>query len=299
MPDAPCPCHRRTAPERELVFSPRSEIWRISAENAVLLGGQAAAILQIAHPRIALGVAEHSDFRGDSAGRLFRTLDAVYGIVYGTRAEAGAIRDHIAGLHHQVRGDAARARVPGKPRYSAFEPDLMMWVLATLVMAAIQGYGMACGPLPLWRKRRYYRDMRRFGEYFGLPRSYGPRAWEAFEPYWQEMLAGDLLGSHPLCREITHNLVSPTHPWWMRATVPLLRGLPCEFIPPRLCERLGLEQSRWNRRRVEKARRILRRTYSFLPSIIRNRHEFLRARKRLRHNEVHPPAEDPGCHEVF
>jgi hypothetical protein len=106
-------------------------------------------------------------------------------------------------------------------------------------------------------------------------------------------MASDLLGSHPLCREITRNLIYPQHPWWMRFTVPLLRGLPCEFIPPKVGERLGLEQYRWNPDAVKKARRILRQTYSFLPPLLRNRHEFLRARQRLRRNQVHPPAEAP------
>jgi uncharacterized protein (DUF2236 family) len=273
----------------QLVFSPRSEIWRISREQAVLLGGQAAAILQIAHPRIALGVAEHSDFQGDSAGRLFRTLDAVYGIVFGTRREAEQIRRHIGGLHRAVRGDAARAGIPGKPRYSAFEPDLMMWVLATLVMAAIQGYGWAIGPLPLWRKRAYYQDMRRFGEYFGLDPAAGPQGWEEFQQYYREMLGGPELGSHPLCREITRHLIYPRHPWWMRWAVPLVRGMPCEFIPANVCGRLGLEEYRWDQNRVEKARRILRYTYMFLPPTPRYRPEYLQARRRMRAGQVRPP----------
>src|SRR5690606_37813674 len=63
-------------PFRTGVSSPA--MWRITREQVLLLGGPSAAILQIAHPTVALGVAHHSDFRADTLGRLRRTLDAIY-----------------------------------------------------------------------------------------------------------------------------------------------------------------------------------------------------------------------------
>jgi hypothetical protein len=58
-------------------------MWQISRERCGLIYGPAAAILQIAHPRIAQGVHNHSNFRTDIIGRLRRTLENTNRIVFG------------------------------------------------------------------------------------------------------------------------------------------------------------------------------------------------------------------------
>jgi uncharacterized protein (DUF2236 family) len=47
-------------------------------------------LLQVAHPLVAVGVAEHSDYHRDLWSRLGRTLRALYLIAFGTKAEAEA-----------------------------------------------------------------------------------------------------------------------------------------------------------------------------------------------------------------
>ena len=48
-----------------------------------MICGPAAAILQIAHPRIEQGVHNHTNFRTDIMGRLRRTLESTNRIVFG------------------------------------------------------------------------------------------------------------------------------------------------------------------------------------------------------------------------
>ncbi|MGH7855885.1 MAG: oxygenase MpaB family protein, partial [Candidatus Binatia bacterium] len=60
----------------------------MNREAVLLLGGGRALLMQIAHPLVAAGVADHSDFRTDSLGRLRRTLDAMLTITFGTLREA-------------------------------------------------------------------------------------------------------------------------------------------------------------------------------------------------------------------
>src|SRR3954464_8190457 len=103
------------------VFSPDSLIWKICRERTILLHGPAAAVLQVAHPRIGLGVMEHSGFADDPTSRLHRTLDAVYAIAFGTLDEAETAARRVARRHATVRGDAARHAVPGEANYSADE----------------------------------------------------------------------------------------------------------------------------------------------------------------------------------
>ena len=133
------------------LFDLDSEMWQINHQRCGLIFGPAAAILQIAHPRIAQGVAEHSDFRNDTLGRLRRTLAATNGIAFGTVAEAEKIQQHLHHVHGQVRGKISEG-MNGPKGYSAFEPDLLIWVLATLVMASVKGWELVYGPLPLERR---------------------------------------------------------------------------------------------------------------------------------------------------
>ncbi|HZD17088.1 MAG TPA: oxygenase MpaB family protein, partial [Actinomycetota bacterium] len=44
------------------LFGPGTLAWRLNAETVLLLGGGRALLMQIAHPRVAAGVADHSDF---------------------------------------------------------------------------------------------------------------------------------------------------------------------------------------------------------------------------------------------
>ena len=106
------------------LFGQGSEAWRLNREAMLLLGaGPRALLLQIAHPAVAAGVAEHSDFRADPWRRLAATLRSYLTIVYGTTAVARAEIRRLNALHRAVVG----------PGYSARDPELALWVHATLI----------------------------------------------------------------------------------------------------------------------------------------------------------------------
>src|SRR5438477_10288618 len=105
-------------------FAPEGVLWKVCRERATLLHGPAAAVMQVAHPRIALGVLDHSNFREAPTARLHRTLDAVYSMAFGTVEEANAATAGVARIHERVRGDARSRNVSGPAMYSADEVDL-------------------------------------------------------------------------------------------------------------------------------------------------------------------------------
>jgi uncharacterized protein (DUF2236 family) len=187
--------------DSERIFSADSMLWRICREHAILLHGPAAAVMQIAHPRIGLGVLQHSDFQTAPLARLMRTLDAVYTMTFGTRAEVLAAAQGVREIHRRVSGDAAAHDVPGKPLYSAFEPDLLMWVIATMIMSSVDGYERAVTTLSGDQKQEFYSEMRQLGTLFDLPGDYGPQTWHDFLLYWHDQLASPELGSHPISRQ--------------------------------------------------------------------------------------------------
>src|SRR5205823_10179000 len=99
-------------------FSRDSVIRRVNGEGVLLLGGGRAVLMQIAHPRVAKGVAEHSDFERDPFGRLIATLNAMTAVVFGTRERSERTVAAMRAVHERVVGDG----------YSANDPELLQWV---------------------------------------------------------------------------------------------------------------------------------------------------------------------------
>ncbi len=248
----------------DYVFGPASEIWQVNRYATGLLFGPAAVLLQVAHPRVAQGVAEHSDFRGDALGRLKRTLTTVNSIAFGTHEAAEHMRRRMTAVHQRVQGDTADG-VPGQRRYSAFEPDLLMWVLATLIDASFKGYEFVWGSLTLKRREQFFRDFRQFGTYFGLDEKEGPQNHGEFVDYFDSMLASDLLGSHPLCAEVAASVVRPLAPMRDRLLGSLVDFLPIETISPALRDRLQLRSTPWTSVRMTLLRRLAPLAFRVLP----------------------------------
>jgi uncharacterized protein (DUF2236 family) len=158
----------------DFAFSRDSELWLVNRYANGLLFGPAAVLLQVAHPRVAQGVADHSDFREDALGRLRRTLSTVNQIAFGTKEAAEKMRARLRVVHGGVNGAISEGMAEPK-NYSAFEPDLLMWVLATLIDASIKGYEFVWEPLSGERRENFHRDFRRFRSYFGLGKEVGPQ----------------------------------------------------------------------------------------------------------------------------
>jgi uncharacterized protein (DUF2236 family) len=164
------------------LYGPTSEAWRLNREAMLLLGaGPRALLLQVAHPAVAAGVADHSDFRADPWRRLAGTLRSYLTIVYGSTAAARSEIRRLNALHRGIVG----------PGYSARDPELSLWVHATLVDSTIAVYSAWLEPLPAARRAAYYAETRPIGRALGVPEAVLPADLEAFERYVADMLAPD------------------------------------------------------------------------------------------------------------
>jgi uncharacterized protein (DUF2236 family) len=263
------------------LFTPESEMWRVNRERCGLVYGPAAAILQLAHPRIAQGVYDHSNFRYDTLGRLRRTLASTNQIAFGRISQAKAVSERVAARHGRVHG-AVFTGVGGARTYSAFEPDLLLWVLATLIVAAINGYELIYGTLPIARKEAFYRDMCRFGTYFGVPEALSPKDWASFDAYYRSMVEGELLGSHQICAELAKAVIYPQDTFAAAILGRTIDFVVIETLPPKVRERLGLKSTTSSRFRMRMARRVLPRIFPVLPPKVRFYPEYLKAIDELR-----------------
>ncbi len=193
------------------LYGPGSEAWRLNREAMLLLGaGPRALLLQIAHPLVAAGVADHSDFRADPWRRLAATLRSYLTIVYGSTVVARAEIRRLNALHRGIVG----------PGYSARDPELSMWVHATLIDSTIVANDAWIEPLPRARRAAFYLETRPIGRAFGVPEAMLPADLDEFEAYLDTMLGpGGAVRVGPLARELADVVLHPP-------LAPLARPLP-------------------------------------------------------------------------
>jgi uncharacterized protein (DUF2236 family) len=162
------------------LYGPDSEAWRLNREAMLLLGaGPRALLLQLAHPSVAAGVADHSDFRADPWRRLAGTLRSYLTVVYGSTGVARAEIQRLNALHRTITG----------PGYSARDPDLSLWVHATLVDSTMAVADAWLEPMSMERRAAFYAETRPIGRAFGVPEGPLPADIGAFDEYLDGMLA--------------------------------------------------------------------------------------------------------------
>jgi uncharacterized protein (DUF2236 family) len=130
-------------PGEEALLPPDSVSWRIFKNPiALLIGGMAAVILELAEPSVRTGVWEHSSFRKDPMGRLQRTGLAAMVTVYGARSIAEPMIAGVVRMHAKVAGETSA----GLP-YSANDGRLLTWVQATAGFGFAEAYSRYVDPL--------------------------------------------------------------------------------------------------------------------------------------------------------
>jgi len=224
------------------LFGPESTVWTIGRERALLLGGAAALLMQIAHPLIAAAVAGHSDFGADPFRRLRGTLDAVLAISYGDAAQVRTAAERVRAVHDRVQGrlGAASGPFPAGTRYRAADPDLALWVHATLVRAALETYARFVGPLDRSDRARYFEEAKRFAGLFGVTEAVMPPTLGAFEYYVSAMVEGPILTVGPEARGLAAQILEPPVPGPLAPSVPVMKVITAGLLPDRLRREFGL-----------------------------------------------------------
>jgi uncharacterized protein (DUF2236 family) len=218
----------------EGLFPDDAVIRRVSGEAILLLGGGRALLMQLAHPKVAAGVADHSGFERDPFGRLRRTLEATYTIVFGTRREADLVARQIWAVHEHVTG----------ADYHANDPELLMWVHATLTDTALRVHGRFLRSLSAAEAERYYEDSIVVAEVLGVPRSMQPADLKAFRQYMRDMVGS--LEVTETARELAGAVLHPRLPFVAEPGMALARTLTAGLLPRPLRQQFGLG---WDRNR--------------------------------------------------
>ncbi len=258
------PLHDASAEPR---FSPASPFWRINREWLTTLSGARAVMLEIAHPLVAAGVAEHSNYRGDPFGRLFRTVNTMTDLAFNRPRAARRAARHYYACHRKVTGRLPEAigPYPAGTEYDANDPLLRLWVLATLIDSALLVHDLFVRPTTPAERESYYTDFQKLGGYLGLPNMFMPPTYTDFQDYMQAMIHSDLLTVGPAARDIARALYAPPV---LGRVARLLSFIGIGLLPAHLRAAFGFTWSEADESRLHRLAALSRRARPFLPDLL-------------------------------
>jgi uncharacterized protein (DUF2236 family) len=181
------------------LYSDDSVTRRVNRENVLFLGGGRALLMQLAHPKVAAGVDEHSDFRAHPIRRLRRTILMTMAIVFGDRETALAAARAVNNVHGRVRGED----------YRAMDPDLLLWVHATLMDTALVTYETFVKALHSHEREDFYQEFKLLGELLGIQRDRFPVTLRDFEEYMAGMVGSGPVHVDQRARDLARLVLRP------------------------------------------------------------------------------------------
>lgn len=227
-------------------------------ESMLLLGAGATVLLQLAEPGVGYGVADHSTTLQRPLDRLRTTMTYVYAVTLGTEEEKKAIVRLVNKAHVPVRAES----------YNAFDPELQLWVAATLYRNGLDMYERFFGKLPDAEAERIYRQSAVYGTALQVKDDMWPATRAEFDAYWDEKIA--TLRVDDKVRAYTRGLLSGgDSPLPVRIAMPLQRFLTIGLLPQRIRDEFALPWSPRDQRRFDRLMATFGAVYVKVPRPVR------------------------------
>jgi uncharacterized protein (DUF2236 family) len=223
-------------------FTDDSVLRRVHRERALALSGPRALLMQAAHPLAVSGLLAHSTALDEPYERLARTARVLSTIGFGSKRDADRVSAKVRAMHRRVQG---RLKHPAGPypagtSYRADDPDLLLWVLFTLVDSALVVYRKYVGPLSADDAAALWEDYRVIGRLFGLRERDMPPDTDALDDYRRTMLDGDRLYVSDWARKRACDIVlRPPVPWAARPLLESANFITIALLPDRIREQYG------------------------------------------------------------
>ena len=243
---------------------------RVNAERVMLLAWPRAILLQVAHPLVAAGVAAHSTFADGgyaAVHRLWQTVQAMLALTFGDRAEQQEAIDGILAIHRRVRGELHEAvgRFPAGTPYSAEDPDLVLWVHATLLESMVLAHDALLSPLSADERDAYCAESAWVPVALLARAPDVPVTWAALQTYLQWMYASGTLAVGQDGRAVGRAVLSPPlGPLAMPLTA-IVRFITRAWLPDAIRRAYGLSWSDADARRLPRVLKAIRAARRFMP----------------------------------
>lgn len=220
-------------PQAAAVPEPSIQWSDIAREACIYLGAGASIIRQLANPAVGLGVVRHSNALQDPLSRLHKTMDYIYVVALGSDREREIIAREVDQAHKPVRSEY----------YDAFDPQLQLWVAATLYKGGIEVSELMFGRLDQATREHLLQQAAVYGTTLQVPPELWPADCEAFESYWARALAGCEVPAE--VRDFVHALLKGgAAPWYIKALMPVQRLATRALLGPSLRRKFDLPWSR-------------------------------------------------------
>lgn len=257
---------RHAAGEIEGILGPGSLSWSVYRETVLLVGGGRALLLQLAHPAVAEGVYEHSNYRSNPLGRAWRTSYAMSGMLFGDVRTALRMAGMTQALHSRVRGriQPETSRQFVGLAYDANDPKLKLWVYATLFDSALDVFERVVRPLSAGQRERLYQEGKMLAALNGILPAEMPEDFQAFQVYIRQMFQGLALEVGDTARALCASLFRA--PWeLLRFDTILTAGL----LPAPIREAFALPWRPRKARLFEASLALLRQALCRMPPALR------------------------------
>jgi uncharacterized protein (DUF2236 family) len=223
-------------------FTDDSVLRQVYRERALALSGPRALLMQAAHPLAVSGLLAHSTALDEPYERLARTARVLSTIGFGSKRDADRVAAKVRAMHRRVQGRLKHAAgpYPAGTSYRADDPELLLWVLFTLVDSTLVVYRKYVGPLSASDAARLWDDYRVIGRLFGLRERDMPPDTDALEEYRRTMLDGDCLYVSDWARKRARDIVlRPPVPLAARPLLESANFITIALLPDRIREQYG------------------------------------------------------------
>lgn len=256
-------------------LGPGSVSARYFGDVRMLAVASRALTLQVAHPVVGAGVAQHSDFAADPWGRLLRTLDTVVPLVYGTPDRAREVGEALRARHRGIVGTDDQGR-----RYTALDPEAYHWVHATLLDAVLTASKVFGPSIPRRDLPRLYEEYKVAADYLTIDPRQVPDTLSDFREYVRDTIEHRLEHtatvdevSAVIDRPVAPDLVpSALRGVWPLAWMPVaqvVRVSHVALLPRRLRKRFGLRLTTPQRLEFQALAGAIRVGFAAVPSDLR------------------------------
>ena len=244
---------------------------RVNAERIVLLGWSRAILLQLAHPLVAAGVADHSSFRGGpfaAAARLHHTVRSMLALTFGDQTHRDAALESIRAIHRRVHGSltARVGRFPSGTPYSAEDPDLVLWVHATLLDSLPLVYERLVAPLSSHERDRYCAEAAGVALALGAREAEVPHTWADLGRYLESVRRSGTIVVGAQARELASAVLAPPLAVFVAPVAWANRVVSVGLLPPDVREQYGFAWGEAHARTLQRTERAIRGMRRLLPT---------------------------------
>jgi uncharacterized protein (DUF2236 family) len=216
-------------------FTDESLLRQVVGNRMTGLSGPRALLLMAAHPVAFEGFFAHTGALDDPYARLQRTAVVMNAVAFGSREEAERLTRRVRAMHRRVRGSLREdvGRFGAGTPYRGDDPELLLWILASLADSAMLVYSKYVRRLVGEERDALWQDYRVVGRHFGLAADEMPADAGAFDAYMAGMLASGDLWVSDRARELAVDIVlRPPVPARLRPLLELVNQITFGLLPP-------------------------------------------------------------------